>query len=141
MLLALAFPALGMKISLPGSDSLSRSIPAVQAMDHVRSAFPSENAPAYVVVEAKDIKAPAVTRGIERFHARIAEHPDLFPGRPTSQIAPGRTLARISIPSAGSGSDETSSADALHAASHHAVDDRGNTRRNREHRRVRGADR
>jgi RND superfamily putative drug exporter len=108
ILLALAFPALGMKISLPGSDSLSRSIPAVQAMDHVRAAFPAQDAPAYVVVEADDVTAPAIRAAIERFEARIGEHPGLFPGHPTIEIAPDRSLARISIPSAGSGSDATS---------------------------------
>ena len=108
VLLALAFPALGMKTSLPGSDSLSRGIPAVRTMDDVQAAFPAKDAPAYVTVEAADVTAPAVSAAIERFDTRIGDHPKLFPGRPTIEIAPDRTLARISIPSAGSGSDATS---------------------------------
>jgi uncharacterized membrane protein YdfJ with MMPL/SSD domain len=108
VLLVLAFPALGMKTSLPGRDALSRSIPAVRTMDHMQTAFPSQSTPAYVVVEAQDVTAPAVSDAVERFKAQIAESPDLFPGRPAIEIAADRTLARISIPSAGSGSDATS---------------------------------
>jgi RND superfamily putative drug exporter len=97
-----------MKVSLPGSDSLSRAIPAVQATDHLRAAFPSENAPAYVVVRWRDVTAPAIQKATHRFEATIARHGDLFPGRPTTQISADRSLARIAIPSAGTGNDATS---------------------------------
>ena len=108
VLLALAVPALGMKVSLPGDESLSRAIPAVRAFDHLRAAFPAENAPTYVVVEAGDVTTPSVRHGIDRLEAAVARHPDLFPGRPTVEVARDRALARISIPSAGSGIDATS---------------------------------
>jgi RND superfamily putative drug exporter len=108
VLLALAFPALGMKLSLPGSDSLSRAIPVVRATDHLRAAFPSENAPAYVVVQARDVTAPAIAGAGQRFRAEVARHPQLFPGRVTVQVSPDRSLARFAIPSAGTGNDATS---------------------------------
>jgi RND superfamily putative drug exporter len=108
VLLALAFPALGMKVSLPGSDSLSRAIPAVQATDHLRAAFPSENAPSFVVVQAPDVTAPTIREATHRFEATITRHPDLFPGRATIHVSADQSLARISIPSAGSGSDAMS---------------------------------
>ena len=68
LLVALAIPALGMKTSLPGSESLSRDIPVVRALDRLQAAFPSENTPAYVVVEARDVTSPAiaVTSGYQR---------------------------------------------------------------------------
>ncbi|HEX8103198.1 MAG TPA: MMPL family transporter [Solirubrobacteraceae bacterium] len=108
VLLALAVPALGMKSSLPGTDSLSRAIPAVRSMDHLRAAFPAENAPAYVVVQARDVTAPAIAAATARLETALARHPELFPGRATTQISPDRTLARIAIPAAGSGNDATS---------------------------------
>ena len=108
VLLALAFPAVGMKVSLPGDDSLSRAIPAVRATDHLRAAFPSENAPASVVVEAHDVTTPAVRDAIDRLEAELARHPDLFRGRPSIAVGGDGTVARISIPSAGSGIDATS---------------------------------
>jgi len=108
VLLALAFPALGMKLSLPDSGSLSRSIPAVRATDHLRAAFPAQNAPAYVVLQAHDVTAPAVTRAERRFQAAIARHRDLFPGPVTTEVSADRSLARLSIPSAGDGADATS---------------------------------
>jgi uncharacterized membrane protein YdfJ with MMPL/SSD domain len=104
VLLALAFPALGMKSSLPGNDSLSRAIPAVRAMDHMRAAFPSENAPAYVVVNSRAATAAAM----RRFQAAIDRRPELFPASATIEVSPDHTLARIAVPSAGSGSDATS---------------------------------
>lgn len=108
VLLVLAFPALGMKLSLPGSDSLSRAIPAVQATDHLRAAFPAQNAPAYVVVEARDVTAPAITEATGRLQAALARHPKLFPGRAAVEVSADRHLERIAIPSAGSGNDATS---------------------------------
>jgi uncharacterized membrane protein YdfJ with MMPL/SSD domain len=108
LLIALAAPALGMKTSLPGSESLSRAIPVVRAMDRIQAAFPSQNTPAYVVVQARDITAPAVTDGIHRLEAEAAKHPALFTGRPTVDISPNRHVARIALPAAGTGIDATS---------------------------------
>jgi RND superfamily putative drug exporter len=73
-------------------------------MDHLRAAFPSQNAPAYVVVDA-DAATPAA---MHRFQAAIARHPELFPAPATLAVSPDRTLARIAVPSAGSGIDATS---------------------------------
>jgi RND superfamily putative drug exporter len=108
VLLALAFPALGMDVSLPGSDSLSRAIPAVRATDHVRAAFPAHNAPMHVVIEANDVTTPAIAQAERRFRAQIAGHRDLFPGPVAIEVSADRSLARLSIPSAGGGADATS---------------------------------
>jgi RND superfamily putative drug exporter len=108
LLLALAIPALGMQTSLPGTESLSRDIPVVRALDRIQAAFPAENTPAYVVVEAADVTAPAVRDAIARVQAETMRHPDLFTGRPMVEIAPDRHVARIEIPAAGTGIDETS---------------------------------
>jgi RND superfamily putative drug exporter len=80
----------------------------VRATDHLRAAFPAENPPAYVVVEAGDVTAPAVAGGIQRLQRGVAQHPGLFPGRASIDVALDRTVARITIPSAGSGIDATS---------------------------------
>jgi len=108
LLVALAVPALGMTTSLPGDESLSRDIPVVRALDRIQAAFPSENTPAHVVVEAADVTAPAVTRGIERLQAGIARRPGVFTGPSTVDVSADRTVARIAIPAAGTGIDATS---------------------------------
>jgi RND superfamily putative drug exporter len=108
LLLGLAIPALGMQTSLPGTESLSRDIPVVRALDRIQAAFPSENTPAYVIVEAADVTSPAVRDGIGRLQAETAKHPDLFTGRAAVQISPDRHVARIEVPAAGTGIDATS---------------------------------
>ncbi len=108
LLVALAIPALGMTTSLPGNESLSREIPVVRALDRIQAAFPSENTPAYVVVEAADVTAPAVAHAIEELRAQVAARPETFTGRSTVEISADRTVARIAIPAAGTGIDVAS---------------------------------
>jgi RND superfamily putative drug exporter len=108
VLIALAIPALGMHISLPGTESLSRDIPAVRSFDRVQAAFPSQSTPVTVVVKAPDVTAPAIADSIRQLDTAVAGHRDLFKGRATVEVSPDRTVARISIPAAGTGIDATS---------------------------------
>jgi uncharacterized membrane protein YdfJ with MMPL/SSD domain len=108
ILVALAIPALGMHISMPGTESLSRDIPVVRSFDRIQAAFPSQSTPVTVVVKAHDVTTPAVARSIRRLDAAATSHRDLFKGRPTIEISRDQTVARISIPAAGTGIDRTS---------------------------------
>jgi uncharacterized membrane protein YdfJ with MMPL/SSD domain len=108
VLVALAIPALGMHISLPGTESLSRDIPAVRAADRIQAAFPAQNAPVTIVVKARDVTTPAVARSIKRLETAAAGHPELFKGGATLQVSADRTVAKVSIPAAGTGIDATS---------------------------------
>jgi uncharacterized membrane protein YdfJ with MMPL/SSD domain len=108
LLIGLAIPALGMHISMPGTESLSRAIPVVRSFDRIQAAFPSQSTPVTVVVKAHDVTAPAIGRSIRRLDAAVAGHPGLFTGRPTIEISRDRTVARISIPAAGTGIDRAS---------------------------------
>ena len=107
LLVALAIPALGMHISMPGTESLSRGIPAVRSFDRIKAAFASQSTPVTVVVKAPDVTTPPIARSIRRLDAATASHRDLFKGRPTVEISQDRTVARISIPAAGTGIDRT----------------------------------
>jgi RND superfamily putative drug exporter len=108
LLIALAIPALGMKTSLPGTDSLSRDIPVVRALDRIQAAFPSESTPATVVVEAADVTAPAMRAAIGDLQARTARMPSLFTGPATVEVTADRRVARITVAAAGTGIDATS---------------------------------
>jgi uncharacterized membrane protein YdfJ with MMPL/SSD domain len=108
ILVALAIPALGMHISLPGTESLSRSIPAVRSFDRIQAAFPSQSTPVTVVVKARDVTTPAIARSIRRLDGTAAGDRDLFKGPATVEISRDRSVARISIPAAGTGIDGTS---------------------------------
>ncbi|MGZ4179319.1 MAG: MMPL family transporter [Solirubrobacteraceae bacterium] len=108
VLIALAIPALGMHISLPGTESLSRHIPVMRSFDRIQAAFPSQSTPVTIVVKARDVTTPAIERSIHRLDAAVAGHRDLFKGRATVEVSADRTVARISIPAAGTGADATS---------------------------------
>jgi uncharacterized membrane protein YdfJ with MMPL/SSD domain len=108
ILVALAIPALGMHISMPGTESLSRSIPVVRSFDRIQTAFPSQSTPITVVVKAHDVTTPAIARSIRRLEAVAAGHRDLFKSQPTVEISRDRTVARISIPAIGTGIDRAS---------------------------------
>ncbi|MFI6414449.1 MMPL family transporter [Streptomyces sp. NPDC050585] len=69
-LLALALPALDMKLKQPGSDDLSRDIPVVQAMDRLTSAFPSEGTTHHVAVRAPAQRAGAVESALRALLGR-----------------------------------------------------------------------
>jgi RND superfamily putative drug exporter len=97
-----------MHISLPGSESLSREFPVVRALDRIQAAFPNQSTPVTVVVKAGDVTSPAIAGSIRRLDAAVASHRDLFKGPATVEVNKHRTVARISIPAAGSGIDATS---------------------------------
>ncbi|MER7831605.1 MMPL family transporter [Streptomyces sp. NPDC095602] len=69
-LLALALPALDMKLKQPGSDDLSRDIPVVQAMDRLTSAFPSEGTTHHVAVRAPAERAGEVESALRALLGR-----------------------------------------------------------------------
>lgn len=69
-LLALALPALDMKLKQPGSDDLSRDIPVVQAMDRLTSAFPSEGTTHHVAVRAPAGRAGEVESALRALLGR-----------------------------------------------------------------------
>jgi RND superfamily putative drug exporter len=108
VLIALAVPALDMETSLPGNESLSRSIPVVQTFDRIQAAFPSESTPATVVVKAADVTDARVSRAIAQLGSEISRHPDLFKGAPSVRVSADKTVAEISIPAAGNGIDASS---------------------------------
>ena len=108
LLVALALPTLGMHTATPGIESISRDIPVVQTYDRIQAAFPSESVPVKVVVEADDVTAPAVSRGIDELKAATAKREDLYEGAPTVEVSPDKSVAAISIPSVGNGTDADS---------------------------------
>ena len=58
LMIALAAPVLGMKTALPGLDTLPRELEVMRTYDRVQAAFPGDQIPADVVVQADDVRAP-----------------------------------------------------------------------------------
>ncbi len=58
LLVALAIPALQLRMVQPGPDTFPKSLGVVQTYDHMQQSFPGTALPANVVVEAPDVNAP-----------------------------------------------------------------------------------
>jgi RND superfamily putative drug exporter len=84
-LVALAVPALSMKLKFPGAEDLPRTTPAMQAYDRLTAAFPSTGTTHQVVIKAPAAQAPNVRAAAEAMLGRagndplysVAEHPEI----------------------------------------------------------------
>ncbi|MFF8290565.1 MMPL family transporter [Streptomyces sp. NPDC016309] len=75
IMLGLAAPALGLKLSVLGRDTFSREIPAVQTYDRLTSAFPEKLVQHQVVVRADAERSAEVTRAMEELRRRAQADP------------------------------------------------------------------
>ncbi len=100
---ALAIPALGMHTISPGASGLPRNLPIVRTYDRIQAAFPGGAMPAMVVVRAGDVTTPAVQHGIRAMIARAR-----ITGPETMTVSPDRTVAVVTLPLPGNGTDAVS---------------------------------
>ena len=70
LLVALAAPALQLRMATPGPDTFPQSLPVVQAYTKMQQAFPGTALPANVVVKAPNVNAPTVQEAIRRLEQR-----------------------------------------------------------------------
>ena len=107
LLLALAFPALDMKTINTGAQGIPRDLPIMQAYDRIQVAFPGGAIPSLVVVEADDVMAPEVQRGIAALE-RAAVATGQMSEPLTTSVSPDKTVAVVSVPMQGTGTDDAS---------------------------------
>jgi RND superfamily putative drug exporter len=107
MLLALAAPALGMRVADPGFRDLPSNLPVVQNLQATERAFPGGPAPAEVVVTGNDLSGPAVARAVAALQGRAATSPLLRQPVTAALFDHDRVLV-VSVPLAGGGTDATS---------------------------------
>jgi uncharacterized membrane protein YdfJ with MMPL/SSD domain len=105
VLVALALPAIGMKTANAGVDSLPQNLEVVQTFNRVQDAFPGQASSATVVVEADDVESGPVADAITAVKQRVERRGDLFPGRPEVQVNPDGTVAQVTVPTIGDGTD------------------------------------
>jgi uncharacterized membrane protein YdfJ with MMPL/SSD domain len=107
ILVALALPALKMNTVEPGVEALPQNLKAVQVYNRLQEAFPGEQAPAVAVVKAPSVDDPQVEAAIGELTRRAvasgAAHEPV-----TVEVNDARTVARIELPLAGTGSDDAS---------------------------------
>lgn len=94
-MLALAAPALGMKLIDPGKDTFSRDIPAMRAYDRLTAAYPELLVKHEVVVRSTPDDAPRVERALAELGRRAQADP-LF-ARGTAPAVRTSPDGRISV--------------------------------------------
>ena len=104
LLVALAIPALQMKVVTSGVDDLPQSIPAIQTYNKVKAVFPAEGVAAIVVVEADNVRSGAAAAGITALRDRVNSSDAFRPGTNVDYSRDG-TVAQVTVPTRGTGTD------------------------------------
>jgi uncharacterized membrane protein YdfJ with MMPL/SSD domain len=106
ILIVLALPAVGMHTKQTGTDDISReAFPVLKVYDHIQQSFPSEKSAATVVVEARDVTAPAVQAGIARLERQALATGKVLGPLDSPEISRDGTVARVDLPLVGDGSN------------------------------------
>jgi uncharacterized membrane protein YdfJ with MMPL/SSD domain/pimeloyl-ACP methyl ester carboxylesterase len=109
VLLLLAFPALQMRMADPSPATYPAKLEVVKTYKRMQTAFPGTALPANVIVKAPNVNAPAVRKAISTLEQRA-----LASGRAhepiTIAVNKAGTVANITIPIEGNGSDKKANA-------------------------------
>jgi len=105
-LLALAAPALGLRIGEPAAD-VPKDTAVVRTFNAIEKAFPQAPAPAEIVVSGTDVTGPKVLAAVDALRARAAQGGPVHEPVTTTVIGGGRALV-VSVPLAGDGANTTS---------------------------------
>ncbi len=108
LLLALAAPALQLRIATPGPKAaFPNSLDIIKTYDRMQQSFPGTALPANVVVKARDLDTPAARAAIDRLKQRALASRQM--GEPiTIEVNKSATVANITVPIAGTGTDPAS---------------------------------
>jgi len=107
LLLVMAIPVLGLKMAVPGIDSLPQDLQVVQTYNRIQEVFPGNQIPAEVVIERGDASKAEVSRGVRELRAETARS-DLFEQPVTLDVSPDRSVTDVEVPIAGDGTNDTS---------------------------------
>ena len=109
LLLALAAPALQLRIASPGPDSYPSSLEVVETYNRMQQAFPGTALPANVVVKAPNVNAPHVRAAVDQLEERALASGRMYEPI-TVAVSDDATVANITVPIAGKGTDAASDA-------------------------------
>jgi uncharacterized membrane protein YdfJ with MMPL/SSD domain len=107
LLVALAIPALGMKSVTSDIDELPQDLPVIMTYNKVKDVFPAEGVTTTVVVEADDTRSGPVASAIDGLVADVNGSDTFRSGTEVTYSEDG-TVAKIDVPSRGSGTDPAS---------------------------------
>src|SRR5262245_26564958 len=106
-LLVLCGLALQLKTTVPSADTYPQDLPVVKTYNKMQKAFPGGQAPLAVVVKAPNVDTPEIREAVGQLEWRalatdVMQQPILI------DVNDAKTVAVITIPVAGSGTDSTS---------------------------------
>ena len=107
VLVVLALPAFGMHTAFPGISSMPREIPIMKTYDRIQASFPGGPLPAVVAVEADNVASPEFEAAFADFR-RQALATGQMEDPIEVQVNDAATVAVISVPLAGTGTDDAS---------------------------------
>jgi uncharacterized membrane protein YdfJ with MMPL/SSD domain len=109
VLLLLAAPAVQLRLAAQGPDSFPDSIAVIKTYDRMQEAFPGSALPANVVVESSDVRSAAMRAAIAELESRALASGLAFEPI-TVDVNDAGTVANITVPIAGNGTDANSNA-------------------------------
>src|SRR2546423_3594655 len=109
LLVAIAAPALQLRMATPGPDTVPKSLAVVKTYDRMQQAFPGKALPANVVVKAAGVNSPAVREAVNRLE-RAALATGRARGPITVDTNSDHTIANITVPILGNVTDAQSNA-------------------------------
>jgi anti-anti-sigma factor len=107
LLIVLALPTLRLHTANSGVQGLPRDLPVMQTYDRIQKAFPGEPLAAVIALKAPDVSTLQVTAAIRELRNR-AVATGLMRDPVTVVDSPDKTVAQVSVPMAGDGTDDTS---------------------------------
>jgi uncharacterized membrane protein YdfJ with MMPL/SSD domain len=107
LLVALAVPAFSIHTNDPGLSGLPQDLAIMKTYNRIQKAFPGGPIPAQVVVEASDVRSPAVRDGIRRLE-QAALRTGEMKNPVTVDVSRDRSAALVSIPLIGDGTNAVS---------------------------------
>jgi RND superfamily putative drug exporter len=109
VLVALAAPAVQLRMENPAPDTYPQSLQMVKTYNRMQDAFPGTALPANVVVKAPSVDTPAMHAAITRLERKAVGSDYL--GKPvTVDVNSDATVANITVPISGTGTDASSDA-------------------------------
>ncbi len=107
VLVALTIPAFSLNTTTTGVDDIS--IPEIQPLKKFDAAFPGGNDPAVIAIQADDVRTPAIQDAIVELKQEALASGQMK-GPIELEVSRDSTVAQLSIPLAGTGSDAKSQA-------------------------------
>jgi uncharacterized membrane protein YdfJ with MMPL/SSD domain len=109
LLVALTIPAFSLHTVVPGTESIPHNLSIMRTYDRIQKAFPGGPQPAQVVVRADDVTSPKVQGAVKNLRDRALASGQMK-NPITETVSRDHTVALVSIPLVGKGTDTRSNA-------------------------------